>query len=218
MPTRVRFVRGVPTLFYCRSSLIREHTGFAISVALTTLLSSRATDEWTSYRCCTHNYTTTALLGQTILSYIYPRLKLSALRSTTRPGHYGNSFDGSTGELLRRPQSSGQAGKSPVRIPVCAALCQGAYQRLLHFFHLWDNVLSSGSSVIFGFLITLRPCAMSAKSAFPFARADSIVYRITDSPRCMHAVDYVINLSLPLLRMSSTCATKFKFQLEKLAL
>ena len=35
---------------------------------------------------------------------------------------------------------------------------------------------------------------MSAKPAFPFARADSIVYRITDSPRCMHAIDYVINL------------------------
>ena len=52
-----------------------------------------------------------------------------------------------------------------------------------------------GTSVIFGFLITLRPCAMSAKSAVPFARADSIVYRVTDSPRRIHAVDYVINLS-----------------------
>ena len=56
---------------------------------------------------------------------------------------------------------------------------------------------------------------MSAKSASLFAHSDSIVYRVTDSPRRIHAVDYVINLSLPLLRMSSTCATKFKFQLEK---
>ena len=69
-----------------------------------------------------------------------------------------------------------------------------------------------------GLLFTWRPCAISAKSAFSFACEDTIVYPVTDSSRRVHAVDYVINLSLPLLRMSSTWATKFKFQLEKPAL
>ena len=42
----------------------------------------------------------------------------------------------------------------------------------------------------------LGPCAMSAKSTLLFAHPDSIVYRVTDSPRRIHAVDYVINLSV----------------------